>query len=582
MNLERPYPDLVRDLLTLLTQGTVAEVHEVPEGGLARMSLRNAPVRRISHLEGELQVGEERKPYRFTERDFELVGTEDNPHDLVAIRFTNRRRQPAPGSRLTVNYYPLRTKATPLTDLSVGSVVRTLLETAAREMATQYLQLQRVYESAFVESAKGGNLDKVVALLDVQRLRRGHPVGKVRFTRRPGSPGTVTIPAETAVTDGGKARYLTSQEATLLPNQGAVEVWVHGEARETGLVDAGGLNVLERAIAGVDRVTNDEPSFTARDEEDDEQLASRARRAVHATGKGTLDAIRFGLESLPFVSGVSLAEWDGTDTGPVPRPGMLRVDVALSEDNPFRRSQVDQVIDRLRPAGIYIARAWATGITLGFQAGLRLAGASLPTSVVREIEDGVSTRLSEYAAGLSPGGTVRRARVLSLILSDDRIVDATLTITRDGAAESGDSFTLEAGKVARPADPPVTFLPPTYDETGPTGIALVFVDLDLALSIARQPTTELESDIRTRLQTLLDTAVPGNPIAFSAVLSTIREPGNDPTTARFVAGAQETLLAFEREDGSFQEVRNGESWPMPAGISLVLRRVDLHQPGGAG
>lgn len=582
MNLERPYPDLVRDLLTLLTQGTVAEVHEVPEGGMTRLALRNVPVRRISHLQGEIEVGEERKPYRFTERDFELVGTEENPRDFVALRFINRRRQPAPGSRLTVNYYPLRTKATPLTDLSVGSVVRTLLETVAREMATQYLQLQRVYDSAFIETATGGNLDKVVALLDIQRLRRGHPLGKVRFARRPGSPGTVTIPASTALTNGGKARYLTSQEATLLPNQGMVEVWVHGEARDTPLLEPGELSVLERAIAGVDRVTNDEPTFLARDDEDDEQLASRTRRAAHAAGKGTLDAIRFGLESLPFVSGVSLAEWDGTSTGPVPQPGMLRVDVALSEDNPFRRRQVDETIDRLRPAGIYIARAWAEGVTLGFEVALRLAGASLPTSEMRDIEDGVSARLSEYVASLTPGATARRARMLSLILADDRIVDASLAITVDGSVEAGDSFVLEVGKAARPANPPVVFAPAVFDRAGPSETALVFVDLQLALSIARLPTDELEPDVRSRLQALLDTALPGNPISFSAVLTAVRDPGNDPTTARFVADVQETLLSFEREDGAFHEVRSGESWTMPAGTSLVLRRVELHHGGGVG
>jgi hypothetical protein len=199
---------------------------------------------------------------------------------------------------------------------------------------------------------------------------------------------------------------------------------------------------------------------------------------------------------------------------------------------------------------------------------------------VREIEDGVSERLSEYVAALTPGATVRRARVLSSILTDDRIVDASVTITRDGAAEPGDSFALEAGKVARAASPPVTFAAPSYDEASPVAEALVFVDLDLSLSIARRPAAELEPDVRTRFQALLDTTLPGNPIAFSAVLSSVRDPEADPSAARFVADAEQTLVAFEREDGSFQELRAGESWTRPAGVSLVLRRVELHQEGG--
>src|SRR5690606_8228382 len=109
---------------------------------------------------------------------------------------------PAPGTTVTVNYYPVRLDPTPLNDVAVGSVVRTLLETIARELATQGAQLELVYQSAFVDTATGSSLDNVAALVGVTRLRRRHPLGKVTMTRRPGSAGTVTIPVDTAITDG--------------------------------------------------------------------------------------------------------------------------------------------------------------------------------------------------------------------------------------------------------------------------------------------------------------------------------------------------------------------------------------------
>ena len=89
----------------------------------------------------------------------------------MAIRFRPKARRPAPNSTLIVNYYPVHLARTPLTDVNVGSVVRTLLETTAREMAVQYAQVQQVYDSAFVETSTGDSLDKVVALVDVRRLR---------------------------------------------------------------------------------------------------------------------------------------------------------------------------------------------------------------------------------------------------------------------------------------------------------------------------------------------------------------------------------------------------------------------------
>ena len=126
---DRKYPDLVRDLLTHLTGGTVAETHVIGATVPDLIYLDNRPVRRVSFLQGKVQVGEERIDYRFTERDFELTGTEQNPDELVALRFRPRGQKPAPQTTLPVNYYPDHLRPTPITEVNVGSVARPLLET---------------------------------------------------------------------------------------------------------------------------------------------------------------------------------------------------------------------------------------------------------------------------------------------------------------------------------------------------------------------------------------------------------------------------------------------------------------------
>lgn len=562
---DRTYPAIVRDMLTALTGGTVGESHAIGPAVPDVIHLDERPVRRISHLEGQVRHGEDLQPYRFTERDFELVGSDEDPDAKVAIRFRERGRRPAPGTMLTVNYYPERLRPTPITDVNVGSAARTLLETVAREMATQYRQLQRVYESGFVETASGGSLEKVAALVGVRRITQGHAVGKVRFSRRSGSAGSVFIPIDTVVSDGDGNRYLTSTEGTLLPNQSSVEIWVHGRTPNVKPVEAAKLTILERAIAGIDRVVNDDATYRASEAEDDDQLRGRTRRAIHATGKGTRDAIRFGLESLPFVRGVTLAEYPDT-----PMPGMLRVDVALAEDDPAKRRLVDDRIESLRPAGIHIERNWAAGVSLGLEVMLTLAGVPQPVSIIEDVKRGVGERLAKHVRGLAPGGTLRRARLVSLVLSDDRVADARITITADGGEVTGDQWSLPTGQAANldPVDP-VAFAPIVFEDEGrDLDAAVVRVEAELAVEGLSTDASALEGRIRTVLSTFLGNLGPGDRIGFDALATAIRDD------ERYALVRGDSVFAFDVEGGTFIELREGGAeWAAPPGATIEVRAV---------
>jgi uncharacterized phage protein gp47/JayE len=566
---DRTYPDIVMDLLTVLTGGTVAETHSIGAEVPDLLHLDHRPVRRVSHLKGKVRVGEKLIDYRFTDRDFELVGTEANPTQFVGLRFRARGQKPAPNTVLTVNYYPERLRPTPLTDVNVGSVTRTVIETVGRELATQYQQLQTVYESAFVETARGDSLDKVAALVDTLRLRQGHAVGKVRFSRRSGSPGSVFIPVSTAIGDGDGSRYLTSSDATLLPSQATIEVWVHGDTPSTKPVDAGSLTVLERAIAGIDRVTNDEATFRASEDETDDQLRIRARRAIHATGTGTLDALRYGLEGLPFVSAVTVAEYPEPA---VPLPGMLRVDIALSEDNELNRAIADGRLHELRPAGIYVERHWAGKVSLGFRVDLVLAGASLQTSVISEIKDGVTERLVAYARDLGPGESLRTARVVSLVMQDDRVADARVSITADGTPISGDTYPLPTGKAAAVATTaPVAFGSVTFEQAaGAQQPVIVHLDADLSATSLTIDKAALETLLRTRLETVAAGLQPNLALTFDQLATAVRDD------AKFALVRSRSVFGFDQEGGGFTELRdNDPAFPVPVNATVRVRSVRI-------
>lgn len=555
------YPELVRDLLTTLTGGTSQEAHPVPSTGLDELLFERRPVRRVSHVAGQVDTGDRLLDYRFTERDFDLIASGDG-QAVDGLRF-GKGQLPAPGTTVTVNYYPVRLDPTPLNDVAVGSVVRTLLETIARELATQGAQLELVYQSAFVDTATGSSLDNVAALVGVTRLRRRHPLGKVTMTRRPGSAGTVTIPVDTAITDGAGNRYLVSDPATMVPTQSSIVVWVHGETAATETVEAGALVVLERAIAGVDWVRNDEATFLATADETDDQLRGRARAAIFGSGRGTLEAIRAGLEALEPVTAVNLVELpDGV-------PGTLRVDVALSDDTAFTRNLVAARIESLRPAGILVTTSFAGRLDLAFDVTLTLAGSFEPASVVDEITDGVRTRLDEAVDGLAPGGVLRRAQLVAAVLADARIVDASVAITAGGAAVTTDAYTLPSDKAVQ-LDPvtDVRFEPIAFEAAGAAaGAALLAVDVRLGV-------------------TLLDAAVTGDSVRARAsdVLSAVLGAATnvDTTTVQsalaaetaFVADASATVVSIETAPGVFTEVHPGDPpFAVPVGATLELRDV---------
>lgn len=561
------YPDVVRDLLTWLTHGVVAEPHPVPSTGLTELRFDAGPVRRISHLAGAIQVDDRQVPYRFTDRDFELFSDNGENGAFSGLRF-GRGQLPAPGSIVTVNYYPSRTGPVPLNDIAVGSVVRTLLETVAREVATMQSQLELVYESAFVETATGSSLDRVAALVDVRRLRQRHPIGQVRFSRRPGSAGTVTIPVETAVTDGQGTRYLTTDPARMLPSQTSVDVWVHGASSATDAVDGGALTVLERALAGVDSAVNDAATFRATEDETDEQLRLRATAAIHRAGRGTLDAIRAGVQALDFVSAVTLTEQvDGV-------PGTLAVGVALTEDTPFTRRIVQARIDELRAAGIAVTTTFAGRLPLGFDVSLTLAGAGAPVSVVDDVLAQARVRLGRVAGSIAPGATLRRARLVAALLDDARIVDAGVAISAGGAAVPGDTFVVPIDSAVQlDAARDVTFRPVTF-ESG-DGNEPTTVPVDVRLRVAILDATLAPAAIEARVSTLLETVVANAPALTTDVVSTALA---GETT--FVALAEHTVMAIETGPGQFTEVRPGDAaHPVAPDRTFELRTVTATPEG---
>lgn len=202
-----------------------------------------------------------------------------------------------------------------LSDFQTGSVVRTLYESFAYEMAMLYEQMQRVYLSAYVDTAEDVDLDKVVAILGIKRGEPDYATGMVTFDRDLGLDEDITIPLGTLVTtedteDSPKKAYKTIEPKIIPPDQPEVQVRVQAlQPGETEVTQPGTVTIMPQPVPGVKTVNNPEAIvFTGKLRETDEQLRERAKKTLLAASNANTTSIENALLSLPGVREVKVRE----------------------------------------------------------------------------------------------------------------------------------------------------------------------------------------------------------------------------------------------------------------------------------
>lgn len=588
--IDRNYRDIVRDVLTNLTHGVSQEHHRVNYDALARpvvvpdIVLERRPVKRVSMLEGYIEPspGAEVVRYTFSLSDYELVGDADQPEDLYRIRFLPFGRKPASGTEVTANYYPRNTQPTPLTDLNVGSVTRTLVEALAREMALLYSQLNLAYDSAFLETAEGASLDRVVALLGYKRYRAGRPVGTVSFKRRSGSVGSITIPAGTPVTDtGDKILYLTVETRALLENETTAQIAVRGATDSTPPVEADVLTVIQRSIAGVETVTNEQPTTRASEDETDEQLRARARDALLASNKGTVGAIVHGLLQLPEVRDAKVVEM------PNGVPGEISIAVSLDQPAPggtLPRS-VRARIEELRPAGIRVLSTSAGSVSLQASVQLTLAGSAFAKATIDQIRRQASAALVAEVAKRGVGEKIRVRSLVAAMLRDPRVVDALITLTPAGdpAREPGEDFQPDSFAAVQLRETEVRFEAELFDQPLGEGDtldvevrAVIFVTLVLGV-----PEDQAKAQLTSRLAALFENLTAGTSVDADMLLTALRDD------TRYGVTAEKLKVTLECVDQHVEIRQGGPAFTVlprqvftVVAVDLRVETGDSTQPGG--
>jgi uncharacterized phage protein gp47/JayE len=440
---KRGFQEIVDDILTELTGGVVNESLTFrSDGATPAFELERTPVARITSVTGTVQGDF----HQFSDTDFQV-----SP-DRTGIRWLQGTR-PDDDSSFFVDYYPDDARS-PVTDRNVGSVARTLVESIGREFATLYEQMDLVHRSGFIDLAEGAPLEFVVALLGLKRIRAGREVGEVVFSRGTPAPGDITIPLGTIVATpplGEKQETFEFETtATRTLRQGQTEIGVpirflpperqSGTSRDS--VPAGAINLIPKPIVGIERVTNPEATSRGVEDETDEQLRQRARKALAEAGKSTSDALRAAV--LSHGPGVNVVVQDM----PSGVPGEVKL-VIDGADDARRRAAILESILATKAAGVIVSNNFSDSVALTLKLRLETRDDVVLTGDdIRRLEDSIKTAIVAYVNGLRSGEAIARNALVALSLADARLrsVDIeALTTHREGLVDDTATRLRDAG-----------------------------------------------------------------------------------------------------------------------------------------
>jgi hypothetical protein len=543
----RTFPEILENLLTTSTGGVASESYPMPPNGATppfRHNLEQPPVAAIVSVYGT----RDGQPHQFRQgTDFRLLD------DRRTVEWREGAALPDFGSLVQINYHP-QSAVSVLTDVQAGSVLRTLSESVALEIARLYAQLEIVYQSGFIDTANGKALDSVVALLGIDRVGSGRAAGEVEFTRAGTSAGIITIPAGTRIiTPDGNVEYATVDDVTLNQGQDVVRV-VARDLEPNDPLPAGALTVLPLPIAGIVSVTNPKPTEVTTQAESDDELRRRAKNVLHGSERATLGAIRQAIA----LQGIA------ADVEELPEaPGRIEITPHADTLVPEQQQRLLAAIEASRPAGVLVTLKGAQPPKRVNLAVRLTTTADLPETELRAAHHAVRDKIADFFVRLPAKEPASVNRLVGLILGVPGVEDvAFLAATVDGVDLDPGSGQLALGGFPTQlgelhiADPNLATLlnvTVTYpqDEAGPDSVAITAA-LSTTLSYLNDINANGVADDAKRAlsfgKLLLTVPLPnktaGSLQAFDAAPDTAALPDEtsaDPYRVRFVFTAASGL-----------------------------------------
>lgn len=410
--IERPYQEIVGDILTAIVGGVVREPifydSKVDHYPLAQ---RADAQRNIRSITGSVTPTGALYPVPYTFQNGVDFTYSAGTNSVVWLT-TGKGQMPDDGSTFYVDYF--RTDSTsPLTDINIGSVTRTLSEAISREIATVYQQINLAYLSGFVDTATGQSLDLVVSILGVTRLTAEYATGLVTFFRNQAAgSGSITIPEQTLVTTAdGKASFVTTDLRTLQQGQIRIDAPVSATGASKGpdgIVAANTINTLAQPILGIDHIINFDPTIQAASNETDDQLRARAKAVLRGLGKATVASL---LQVVAEERATVVEIWD--PNSPAPKNAPFGEFILQVQAEPERFLSIQSAVEETRAAGVR-ASVVAKYVYVTPRVVVTAASGLTPAGKVKLIGQ-VIDAIQSYVDGLATGAPLLGKNIIDIV-----------------------------------------------------------------------------------------------------------------------------------------------------------------------
>ena len=323
-----------------------------------------------------------------------------------------------------------------LIDVSVGSVLRAMLEANASVALWVQWLIVEVLATTRAATSNGADLDSWVGDFGLTRLPAVAAIGSAVFSRATlGLTAIVPVGAvvRTGATAGAQAFAVVSDPSrpewngsgyTLSATANSVRVPIQAiTPGRAGNVQSGVLILLSTAVPGIDAVTNDYPASGGLDAESDPALRVRFSGFIDSRTRATAQAVSFAIQSVQ--QGLQFVIAERLDPAGAIRPGHFTVVVDDGSGAPSDAllGRVGAAIEAVRPIGGTYSVIRPTLITVSVS--LAISGpASAPAAV--------QSAIGAWIAATPIGGSIYLSKLIQLAHETDPLIERVGAILIDG------------------------------------------------------------------------------------------------------------------------------------------------------
>ncbi len=331
-------------------------------------------------------------------------------------------------------------------DLTVGSVIRAILEaTAAVALWLQFLVLQ-VLQITRLATSTGNDVDTFVGDFGLTRLAGVASTCQVTFTSLAPTNQSSTISVGAIVRTADATQTFAVVEVDSNPNWNAgIAAYIrpagtasiiipcqNTTAGTAGNVQSNTLTLLGTQISGIDTVNNANSATGGLNAESDGALKTRFAAYINSRSGATPLAVAAAIQGVQ--QGLDYEILEGQATNGASRPGWFGVLIDDGSGNPSQTllQLVYAAIDVIRPIGISFAVAAPGVVPVDVVAAITVA----PTASNAAAQNAAVTAITTYLTGLAIGVTTGFAQLSAVIVQASGTISGVSSLTINGGTSN--------------------------------------------------------------------------------------------------------------------------------------------------